>query len=502
MAGHTPTVVSTMSPTTDPAQNSQDAASVVRVDIDHTTKLSLLDQLMCLGHVERFKSILETIDDKSILGGLFTDACYQGKGNFVKMMLDCGVDVNIGDNEGGWNGLAYASMGGHESIVQLLLDVRENALLATSHACQQSNSQTVTKILEDTVKPEDDASKLHKLKSLFTWNDLENFKVVLETVNDKSSLHDIFTDACVFGKNDFVKLMLDFGVDVNIRYRGRNGSTGLMFAARFGHESTIQLLLARGANVLLLDRDGPGHTANQMCNDAKIRKMLENAEKVQTGAAKDIQGHANSCGESSSSIVTLQVHRDSQDVVNPLLANLNDVSKLSLLKMFLDMEDVDKFEIVFNSIIDKSKCNNMFINICSCGRDKFVKSMIDSGVDVNICDRFGSTGLIEATAAMRKSTVQLLLTAGANVLLKTKGGHTARYYCHSKVIEKILKNAEKIQETNDLRDKIESELAMKFNNGKNVCKSTPHGDEIFVIHIDGQCQVHFKNRGTCKFVPL
>ncbi len=60
--------------------------------------------------------------------------------------------------------------------------------------------------------------------------------------------------AAAQGHAEIVKLLLDYGANINLR--NREGNTPLHLAARNGNLSTVKLLLARGANATIVNRDG------------------------------------------------------------------------------------------------------------------------------------------------------------------------------------------------------------------------------------------------------
>jgi ankyrin repeat protein len=55
------------------------------------------------------------------------------------------------------------------------------------------------------------------------------------------------TTAAGYGKTEYVKLLLDFGANIEIKSPW-DGRTALMDAALYGHDETVALLLRRGAN--------------------------------------------------------------------------------------------------------------------------------------------------------------------------------------------------------------------------------------------------------------
>ncbi|HMD35682.1 MAG TPA: ankyrin repeat domain-containing protein, partial [Vicinamibacterales bacterium] len=68
-------------------------------------------------------------------------------------------------------------------------------------------------------------------------------------------LADAFALACAYGRTRAVEFLLDRGFDVDTITRGHGeGSTGLHIAAYHGHDDLVSLLIARRANVNLIDK--------------------------------------------------------------------------------------------------------------------------------------------------------------------------------------------------------------------------------------------------------
>ncbi len=331
-------------------QKTPEAAKPMTVGMTDATKLAILKSLLKSNDVKTFKMILDTIDDKSSLEDVFTDACCMGKDNFVELMLECGVDVNIRDKRFGNTGLMLAASEARESTVTLLLTHGADVLAKKPNIegttvfmmCRSAtiykilkaaaNVQEASKAAQEAAKATEDAAncavreddiaasssitddstntlvessspiesvpkasidiaqcitknvtKLAVLDEFLEFEDIHGFETILKSNVDKSTLGNHFTSACARGKDDFVKMMLDFGVDVNIRDKA-NGSTGLMLAAQQTHESTVTLLLAHGADPLLVSTGTLSCTARWYCISTTIMNILKNAEDAQKAA--------------------------------------------------------------------------------------------------------------------------------------------------------------------------------------------------------------------------
>ncbi len=353
-----------------------------------------------------------------------------------------------------------------------------------------------------------DAQKLVALKKLLPCDDMMRFKMILATIDDKSALGDIFTDACCMGKDAYIKLMIDFGVDVNIRCRNGNHFTGLIFAARYGQETTVRLLLAHGADTSLEDIDC--NSAWYCCINVPILNMLNAAMSQEHAKASQEDAKASQEDTEASQEDTVRGEpsddgrrRDFRDAINILIADMDEGAKLHMLTAFIAMDDLSKVEIVLQSIQDKSILGDVFIDACRTYKPNLVKLMIDFGVDVNIRDkRHGSTGLMFAAQSGNLSIVELLLAHGADALLQGASKLTAKQFSRHLAINKILDDAEKVQREIKIRAKIEPLVGMKLCDGELICKKMPNGDEVFVTHIDNGCQVYFKEQKCDDIILL
>ncbi len=458
------------------AKNSQNPGPGLTMTMTNKTKLSILTAFLQTKHADDFKIILETITDKSILCGVFTEACRLNQRAYVQMMIDAGVDVNIRDKKSGKTGLMLAVQNHHESIVQVLLDHGADVLLTNPSgriAREYSMSASISHKLiaaenaQKSIKREQesgksgksvkgpsgvqqeseksgksayagmtDATKLGMLHQSFKARDSNTFKNVFDTVNDKSILGDIFIEASRLSCPTFMELMINGNIDVNIR-DSVHGSTGLMFAAQRNDADVVRLLLNAGADVHLASRVH-GMTARQFTHSPTIFKILDDAI-VHQNAKRAATEESNS-------------DKVFQRVVVQDLCLEDDEEKIAMLDILLKFNKYEIFGTVLRSVHDKSVLVKLFGSACATGKDHFVKLMIDFGIDVDSRTHGSGTALMLAAGNDHETTVALLLDHGANVLLKNSVNHNARYFAKpAGNIDKLLKNAEIARKATELQ---------------------------------------------------
>ena len=103
------------------------------------------------------------------------------------------------------------------------------------------------------------------------------FRALLQAGAQPAPLDRVRKNAATYaagsGCTGCIKALIEAGVQVNVRLE--NDLTLLMWAAAYGHESTVQLLLDQGAQ--RQDRDARGKTAADMARDGNhlaLAKLL------------------------------------------------------------------------------------------------------------------------------------------------------------------------------------------------------------------------------------
>ncbi|KFY08735.1 hypothetical protein V492_05960 [Pseudogymnoascus sp. VKM F-4246] len=153
------------------------------------------------------------------------EAVYGGHENIVQLLLEKGADVKTRDGDG-QTALYTAAEGRYKAIVQLLLEkgadteargpIRDNFLLRVSR------SRNTDKTMADQLR--------------------KRAQVMINAINGWTVLH----LAASYGHEAIVQLLLEKGADVEAK--DRDGQTALHLAAEGGHKVVVQLLLEKGAD--------------------------------------------------------------------------------------------------------------------------------------------------------------------------------------------------------------------------------------------------------------
>ncbi len=475
-------------------------------------------------------------------------------------------------------------------------DIQSVAIVApeTDDRAPVSNRSAVVTCEQDVqsvaiVAPETDASRLKHLWHCMLHKNHHAFAATLNSITDKTILGNLFADACSNGCDDFVRMMLDFGVNVDIRDEVHK-STGLMFAAQRSRLSTVNLLLLRGANVLLRSFTGSYRDAFSFASagDTLMLYVLSEAIKIKVHSTEaatatdtqdvvlrniesksdeskfvllkcflsmgDIQNFTAMFNSIKNKTILGQhmfnklhdkVQLDFMKVVIDDCTGQDDTYKLFVLNRLLSLNDLPNFKIVLHSVQDKTILAGIFTSACTYGSAGLVTLLLDSGVNVDTRDNvYGSTGLMFAAQSNRESTVRVLLERGADMsLCSTKvNNQTARQFAGSNSVRKILDDFEKTrtellqkatmsvpegatmsvpqgatdghvkesqncatQEEVKLANVTETEVRAPEDQGQCrpqeiALKTMPTGDEILIF--DNGSTIYFKKFGTAKFIAL
>lgn len=223
---------------------------------------------------------------------------------------------------------------------------------------------------------------------------------------------------------DFVRDLLDRGVDVNSEF----GGTPLMEAAYYGNLDTLKLLLERGANVKAVDKDGETvlhFAARGLGSQVEIVEIL-----LGSGANVNAQDHDGRTplldGLQNPEVTRLLLTQD----VDVKLRTKDGLTVLHaaagqnipwLIKPLIDRG------AEVNARNDRGETPLMFATGATDSVDKpqIAQALIDNGADVNIADREGNTALMFAAQERLASSIRTLLQAHAQSATRNKKGQTA-----------------------------------------------------------------------------
>ncbi|CAG8126167.1 unnamed protein product [Penicillium salamii] len=401
---------------------------------------ALQDAATARGKVETVNLLLDRGADVNASGRQFgtalQSAAYHGKLEILQVLLARGADVSASGGEYG-NALQAASFNGNVEIMKLLLDRGAdvnasggkcgNALQAATHGGVWDQYFDAAKLLVDRGADVNASGGLrgNALRAAL-WS--ENFRVA-ELLLDRGAYVNAPTGkfgnylkaALLAGTRnlDFVKLLIDHGVDVKARSRA-----ALHIAAVDGSLDILELLLDHGADVNI--QGGNYGTALQAAAYGNSASLATAKFLLDRGADANIQG-----GEFGNALqAAAYAPHGAFDVVELLLHRGADVNAPggrfgSALQAAASAacENLDLVKLILNSGADVNAQGGWHGSALqaavSMGRHKVVKLFLENGVDISLpaVDLQGASLLHAAVACKDINTLDLLLEAGAHVHL-------------------------------------------------------------------------------------
>lgn len=352
----------------------------------------------------------------------------------VELMLECGADPNIAD-ENGKPLLWKVIRNGDISIVKSLLDHGANPNII----CE--NGKTLLwKVIEErgfdtreiilllnhgayvNIRYND---KLLICKAIECKVDINVFERMIEcgaNVRNKDVINLLFK---IIRKNydyceDYTKILLDHGIDVNIK--NENGNTLLHLVSNSCNDckSFVKLLLERGADANAKNDTGdtPLYLACKNGYSGCVKLIIKKSKCSIKNGTEDTPLHL-ACKYGHHKVVDILLHSCS--------LNINELNWYKETPLCL---------------------------ACICGNIEIVKSLLKYGANINI-----GFPLHEASKKGHIEVVKLLLKHGADVNTKDKDNQTAKdlakRWNHNNVvelIEKYEKNSIDLSDVGDLSE--------------------------------------------------
>jgi len=223
-------------------------ANVNAIHGDHWTSLTYASSNKNIAMIKLLEKNGAGKEDLSDKAYLFKAVAKGGLAK-VKSLINAGMDVNTRDNYG-MIALVNASRNGHTEIVKFLID--------------------------------NGADKSYFEDALIATSNIDIVKLLIDYGVDINAsnryYNNALTLAAVYGYSDIVKLLIENGANIN--YAGEEGSTALMNASSQNHIEIVKLLLDNGADVNAINLSGD--TALVLASQfgyKNIIKLLKKAEK-------------------------------------------------------------------------------------------------------------------------------------------------------------------------------------------------------------------------------
>jgi ankyrin repeat protein len=342
---------------------------------------------------EKFKKQIER-ETQSVRTQLLIWAAQKGCKELVEDLLCAGLDVNVHD-EKRRTPLSYACERGYDDVSEYLLNKG-----ATNTADEETHTPFTWAVKQ---------GRCRVVQQFLTMNiDIE--------LKDKEHERTPLSWAAEYGHDGVIKLLLNTG-KVDVESRDKNyGQTPLSWAAEHGHDAVVKLLLNTGnVNVNSKDKDErtPLLQATANRHEAVVKLLLDTGK--------------------------VDVNSEDKDGWTPLLqATKNGYD--AVVKLLLDTGKVDV------ESKDKNYEQTPLSWAAEYGHDAIVKLLLDTGkVDVESKDRNGQTPLSWAALRGHRAVFELLLNTGnVNVNSEDKDGRTpllqAAENGHEAVVELLLDN--------------------------------------------------------------
>ncbi|HBL98179.1 TPA: hypothetical protein DDZ86_00880 [Candidatus Dependentiae bacterium] len=370
--------------------------------------------------------------------------------SLIKRIIQDGADINVKDDNDGSTLLHWACSQGCLSLANFLLEkganIEANDIDLDTPlmlARKKKNFELVRFLLEKGACG--NAQNIYR-ESPFTYSDGESshyYRVYSDSAADGG--YTLFHQACEMGDYNLVKLLIERGVNVNIK--NFTGWTPLHVAAKKGCFGIVKLLLERGANVNIESFTNwtPLHVAAKNgCFDT-VKLLLEKGANI---SAKNNWGHT------PLELVNIQKQGDIADLLIDKAADNTPLNHALFTGCF------EEAKLLISKGAELANCSGLRaeafssserVELCAWAikygyKDsaKLVKMLLAKSEAINTCDSRRRTVLHWASCCNLPDIVKFLIDKGAEVNTYDGADHTplhdACYNGHVEVV-KLLANS-------------------------------------------------------------
>ncbi|CAI7605614.1 unnamed protein product [Penicillium manginii] len=387
-----------------------------------------------------------------------TEAARCGHLGFVVWLLDEGVEIETG----GGGALQKASLEGHSAIVVILLGAGANVNTqggeygnALQAAAFSGNTETVKILLDAQADVNAQGGEYgNALQAAALSGNTETVKILLDAQADVNAQGGCYGNAlqaaACRGSAETVKILLDAQADVNAQGGCYGNALQAAAAAYSGSAETVKLLLDAQADV---NAQG-GCYGNALQAAAAALSGNTETVKILLDAQADVNAQGGQCGNAlqaaarrgSGSAETVKILLDAQADVNAQGGEYGNALQAAALS-----GNTETVKILLDAQADVNAQGGEYGNALQAaaaalsGSAETVKILLDAQADVNAQGGEYGNALQAAAAALsgNAETVKLLLDAQADV--NAQGGQcgspllAAIYSDHADVIEILLR---------------------------------------------------------------
>jgi ankyrin repeat protein len=402
-------------------------------DMSGNTALMYACQNECWDVVEE---LIKLGADANIIGNSGqTVISYIKDEELLKKMIDIGMDVNIKDEHGN-TALIVAIKNKDIEFAKYLIEKGADIKL-----CNDDGRSAICVAIENELND-------------FAFEMIEQSGGIESDIasNKKSFLH----VAVIFGNIEFIKELLDKGININIK--DAHGENALMYAIRGGAIEIAEFLIERGINV----------------NDVN----LENVDALQMALRQN---------ENTQLVKKLLDSGCWHDDINYLKEAVMH-SRVLTLGMILDLEKYKGKEAAQEGLSYCAECSV---------KDGVISELIKRGADINHVNKNGENILISILKEYHSSgtgNVDEIINCGIDLDFRDREGNTAVHYaareCHKWSLKELVSRGANIDAQNN-KGQTPLMLSMTGVDYLQMFDLLGYGADINIRDNDGKKAIHY-----------